>query len=49
MTWRPGKNAWNAYMKFEERMEELDNVRMILNDYIDTFPQLEYIINYRAL
>jgi crooked neck len=35
MSWEPTENAWNAYLKFEERRGELDKCRDILNRYID--------------
>jgi len=30
LTWEPGENAWDAYIQFEERREELGNCRQIL-------------------
>jgi crooked neck len=35
MTWEPTENAWDTYIKFEERMGELDNCRKILERFID--------------
>jgi crooked neck len=41
MTWVPPKNAWYAYLKFEERMGEIDNCRIVLNDFIEAYPEVE--------
>ena len=38
MTWVPPENAWNAYLKFEERVGTLDLCRAILELFIDHFP-----------
>jgi crooked neck len=38
MTWEPPENAWNAYLKFEERMGDLDKCKQVLEKYIDVFP-----------
>jgi len=40
MTWEPAENAWNAYLKFEERMGEFDKCRQILERYIDLNPNV---------
>ena len=38
MTWQPPENAWNAYLKFEERQGQLEKCRTILERYIDVNP-----------
>ena len=38
MTWKPEENAWNAYIKFEERYGTEDQVRAVLEDLIDAHP-----------
>ena len=40
MTWEPTENAWDAYIKFEERQGDLDNCRKILERYIDLYPRV---------
>lgn len=37
MTWKPTENAWNAYLKFEERMGDLEKCREILDKFIDVY------------
>jgi len=44
MTWIPGENAWNAYLKFEERCGDLDKCREILEKFIDNFPSVNSYI-----
>jgi crooked neck len=41
MTWEPTENAWNAYLKFEERMGKIENCRAILERYIDLNPNVK--------
>ena len=38
MTWKPQDNAWNAFLKFEQRNNEIDKCREILEQYIDVYP-----------
>jgi crooked neck len=38
MTWEPNEHSWTAYIKFEERMNEIDNARAILERYIEVRP-----------
>lgn len=38
MTWQPGEHAWNAYLKFEQRLGEVENCRKILERFIDSKP-----------
>ena len=38
MTWEPKEHAWNAYLKFEDRMGDLQRCRSILERYIDQNP-----------
>ena len=40
MTWKPTENAWNAYIKFEERMKNLEKCLAILEKYIDAYPNV---------
>lgn len=40
MTWIPGENAWNAFLKFEERSGDMDKCREILEKFIDNFPSV---------
>jgi crooked neck len=44
MTWIPGENAWNAFLKFEERCGDLDKCREILEKFIDNFPSVNSYI-----
>lgn len=38
MTWKPEENAWNAFLKFEERHGDPENVRKVLESFIDAHP-----------
>ena len=38
MTWKPEENAWNAYIKFEERYGTEEQVRSVIEDFIDAHP-----------
>ena len=38
MTWEPTENAWNTYLKFEERQGDLEKCREILEKFIDVYP-----------
>lgn len=40
MSWEPTENAWNTYLKFEERQGDLDKCREILERYIDLNPNV---------
>lgn len=40
MTWEPDDNAWLAFAKFEERVGEVENARMVLFRYIEIHPRL---------
>lgn len=44
MTWIPPENAWNAYLKFEERSGELVKCKEILEKFIDAFPNVNSYI-----
>jgi len=35
MTWKPKDTAWMAYLKFEQRMNNIENCRNILERFID--------------
>lgn len=41
MTHNPSENAWDVFLKFEERLGEYENCREILKDYIDLNPSLK--------
>jgi len=38
MTWKPTEHAWNAYLKFEQRLGEIEQCRHILERFIDLNP-----------
>lgn len=41
MTWEPKENAWDAYIKFEKRMQDDEKCLGILERYIDVFPKAQ--------
>jgi len=38
MTWNPSENAWESYLKFEERLGGIENCRGVLEKFIDAKP-----------
>lgn len=39
MEWEPDVNAWNAYIKFEIKANEIERVRAIFQHYVQAHPQ----------
>ncbi len=44
LTWEPKEKAWDAYIEFEQRRNEMDNCRDILKRYTQVFPTTESFI-----
>eukprot|EP00397_Hematodinium_sp_SG-2012_P027298 GEMP01028675.1.p1 GENE.GEMP01028675.1~~GEMP01028675.1.p1 ORF type:complete len:614 (+),score=108.63 GEMP01028675.1:206-1843(+) len=38
--WKPDDNAWFQYIKFEERCQELDRVRVVFEQYVSCRPSI---------
>jgi crooked neck len=38
MTWNPSENAWDSYVKFEQRQKDFTRCREVLQKYIDSNP-----------
>lgn len=41
MNWRPDENAWMAFVKFQERINQPEECRKIMYRYLDAYPTLE--------
>ena len=44
MSWKPLENAWNAYLKFEERHGDEETCRNVLEEFIDCHPSIKAYI-----
>ena len=45
LDWHPDTSAWDAYINFEARYEEKENVRTIFKKYVHEFPNAGHGIN----
>lgn len=44
MSWSPGRKAWNAYVKFLERMENWPKAREVLYKFLTCWPTVESVL-----
>lgn len=40
LRWRPDEHAWDAYIRFETRYEEVENARLLFKRYVHAFPHV---------
>ena len=41
MSWSPGKKAWDSYINFLERQENLEKAREVLYNFLSCWPTVE--------
>lgn len=46
MEWQPDEQAWNTYIKFELRYDELERARMIYERFVVTHPEPKNWVRY---